>query len=213
VAGASVTTLAVTRSEAIVVDAGKLPALRRGKAIAFTSVRGVERFFALAQAAGDDLREATIFAGGPATADAVRAHGCACVVPADGSGGAALARAVLAASPRPTAVLFACAEERHGAFEAELRQHAVDVHALPVYRLVPVAPVAAPPLDGRAIVFTSPSAVRAFAARAHDAKARCIAIGPTTAAALTAAGLRCSAVAATPTAADLIPTLMETCDV
>ncbi|MBZ0152067.1 MAG: uroporphyrinogen-III synthase, partial [Planctomycetes bacterium] len=63
------------------------------------------------------------------------------------------------------------------------------------------------------IVFTSPSAVRAFAARAHDAKARCIAIGPTTAAALTAAGLRCSAVAATPTAADLIPTLMETCDV
>ncbi len=213
VAGAKVTTLAVTRSEAIAIDAARLPALRRGRVLAFSSVRGVERFFALAKAAGDDLREVMIFAGGPATADAVRAHGHACRTPVEGSGGAALARCLLATTPRPNAVLFACAEERHGAFEAELRQQAVDVLALPVYRLVPVADLQVPPLAGGAVVFTSPSAVRAFAARAHDAKARCLALGPTTAAAMTAAGLRCSAVAATPTAADLIPTLMETCDV
>ena len=65
-----------------------------------------------------------------------------------------------------------------------------------------------PQIDDATVLFTSPSAVRAFASKRREA-AQHLAIGPSTAAALERAGVRCDAVAAEPIASAIVQRLLE----
>jgi hydroxymethylbilane synthase len=202
VAGAEVRTVALTRVVPLPHRGGELQEHLRERALCFTSARAVDHFGALAD--GIDVRAVPVFAGGPATAAAVRARGWACESPVDGSGGAALAR-LIAGRPLPRrGVLFPCAEERHGDLEAGLAAARIDVLALPLYRTEPLGSVEVPLAPGTAVVFTSPSAAKAWAAQPRPAGALCVALGPTTASAMQQCGIACAAVSAGATAADLV---------
>lgn len=210
VAGARVATVALTRTVPIAFDCKALPALVRDRAVCFTSARAVDRFFTAA--AGLDFAAVPFFAGGPATAAALREHGIACRE-APTAGGEALARFVAACGAPARGVLFPCAEDRHGALERGLAAAGIAVHALPIYRTVGQPAAAVPEATGTTLLFTSPSAVRAYAEGQRSGRSRHVAIGPTTAAAMQQHGVRCDAVAEAPTAEALIPTLLETSDV
>src|SRR5262245_42647063 len=207
VAGAAVQSVALTRLVPLQRGADGLRELVRDRALCFTSARAAEHFFALARDV--DLDGVPVFAAGPATAAAVRAFGLACASPAEGTGGAALARCVAAAGAPPRGVLFPCAEEHHGDLEAGLAAAGIAVAALPLYRCEALAAAAVRAPAGAVLVFTSPSAVRAYATAHRASDAHCVALGPTTAQALRAAGLPCAATAATATAGDLVRAIRE----
>jgi len=208
VAGARVSNIALTAVRPlpdVTINAGQIV----NKKLAFTSVRAVELFCAIAECVqGIDLRGVPVFAGGPVTADAARDHGMVPATPAAGCGGALLAQHIANADVPTGGVLFPCAIDRHPDLEAGLQAAGVAVSPLPLYRTEQLPDVELPPLDDAILVFTSPSAVRAYASRTR-APARHLAIGPSTAAAMADVDLRCDGTAAEPTAMALIQTCLE----
>lgn len=176
------------------------------RVIAFTSARAVDRFFEQAAAFGLDLVSPTFFAGGPATAEALRRRGRECFEPKDNAGGRALSQLIVdKLDPIECAskVLFPCAESRHGDFETSMQDAAFTVEALPVYRTVVLSGVEIPEADH--VVFTSPSAVRAYESGQHAIEpASLIALGQTTADAMASVGMPPHAVAKAPTAKALV---------
>ena len=181
-----------------------------GKVLAFTSARAVDLF--CQAAAGIELQGLAVFAGGPATAAAAERHGMRASAPPDGSGGAFLAQHIVARGTPPGGVLFPCADERHPDLEEALAAQGIAVRAVPLYRTEslagPLTSVVLPALDDVIIVFTSPSAVRAFATLS-PMPAKHVAIGPSTAAAMESASVRCDATTSEPTAIALIQTCLE----
>ncbi len=176
--------------------------------IAFTSVRAVDRFFEQAVASGLDVASSAFFAGGPATAEAVRRRGLECEEPTDGAGGLVLAAWIQGRrAPGDGTILFPCAENRHGDFETTMRNAGYTVTAVPVYRTVIVPGVEIPAADH--IVFTSPSAVRAYAAGEPAIEhASLLALGDTTAGAMVSVGMTPRGVATAPTANALVHLIM-----
>ena len=206
IAGATVRTVPLTRIVSLPVPGIARERLTE-RAIAFSSARAVERFFALVQP--PDLAAAPVFAAGTATARAIRSRGIACESPSEGSGGAAMARLLLA-SPLPRrGVLYPCAQDRHPAFEAASSTAGIAVDALPLYRTEVIDAVEVREALGERLLFTSPSAARAYAAAPRDASSLHVALGKTTAAAMRDLGVRCDAIAAHPTPAALIQSLLE----
>ncbi|MBI5851682.1 MAG: hydroxymethylbilane synthase [Planctomycetes bacterium] len=206
IAGAKVRTVHLTRIVSlpgVAVSSRRL----RDRAIAFSSARAVERFFAIVAPA--DVARGPVFAAGAATAAAIRARGVACSCPSEGSGGAAMARHVLASALPPGGILYPCAEDRHPEFEAALKPARIAVDPLPLYRSEPIDAVQVPEAHGEWLLFTSPSAVRAYVAAPREGRSRHLALGDTTAAVMHQLLVRCDAVAARPTAASLISCLLE----
>lgn len=210
VAGARVRQVALTRVVDVAPDAG-IAQLLHGRVLAFTSARAVHRF--CDESVGLPLAEVPTFAVGPATAAAATARGLRTVTAADGAGGGAgLAQRIAGQDlPRGCGVLFPCGQQRHPALEQALDAAGIPVRPLVLYRTERLPDVAVPEADGTILVFTSPSAAAAYAAAPRRGGARHVAIGATTAAALTGAGLACHAVAPAPTPAALIQTLKELC--
>lgn len=205
VAGARVHNCALTEVVPlpdVVVTAEQL----KDKVLAFTSARAVELF--CKQKRDIDVNGLAVFAGGPATAAAAEMRGMKPTAALAGSGGALLAEHIAAAELPSGGVLFPCAEERHPDLEAALQQRGIAVTAVPIYRTEPLHGVALPAHDNSITVFTSPSGVRAFAEQPSTDSLH-VAIGPSTAAAMATAGVRCDATAAEPTAAALIVTCLE----
>jgi uroporphyrinogen-III synthase len=131
-----------------------------------------------------------------------RGHDCAAPPPGSTGGGEALARLLLEEVGDHT-VLFPCALERHGALEANYEP----IMALPVYRKARIEGVEIP--KAHQYVVTSPSAVAALA----DAwpEGRYLALGETTAGAMSAAGLAPHAVAESPTSQALVKLILKSC--
>jgi hydroxymethylbilane synthase len=178
----------------------------KDKVVAFTSARAVELF--CQAAVGIELKGLQVFAGGPATAAVARRHGMEVSASPEGSGGAFLAKQILAEGSPHGGVLFPCAVDRHPDLEAVLAAEGVAVTAVSLYRNEPLADVKLPAVDNPIIVFTSPSAVHAFAA-ASPMPATHVAIGPSTAAAMASASVRCDATTSEPTVIALIQTCLE----
>ena len=177
-----------------------------GKVLAFTSARAVELFCAAKH--GIDVNGMMVFAGGPATAAAAERRGMKASASPLGSGGSLLAEHIATAELPPGGVVFPCAVERHPDLEAVLQQRNIAVTPMPLYRTEALDGVQLPAIDDAIIVFTSPSGVRAFAAL-PTRPFKHIAIGPSTAAAMAACGVRCDATTTDPTVAALIQTCLE----
>lgn len=214
IAGADVTSLAWTRTEAVPVAAAELRAAvaraaAEGGALAFTSTRAVEAFVAACRAHGETPYELPAFAVGATTAAELVRAGFVDVHAADGRGGEALA--VLVAERGTQRVAMPCAIERHGGFEARATAAGLDVLPLPVYRLVEAPRAAADvPASLDAFVFTSPSAVTAWRdATGGRGDVAAIAIGETTAAALREQGFGRVIPLSRPTPAALVAAIAE----
>lgn len=199
-AGAEVTTVAVTEVLPLHADLSEAPL----DVVAFTSSRAVDRFFELAAMQGLNLDETRFFAGGPGTREAVIHRGYDCAAPPPGSkgGGEALARLLLDEVGHQT-VVFPCALERHGALEASYEP----ILALPVYRKARIEGIEIP--KAHHYVVTSPSAVAALADASPEG--RYLALGDTTASAMSAAGLAPHAVAESPTSQALVKLILKPC--
>jgi len=185
IAGAQTDVLAWTRTEPIVATEDELQAAVAGDALAFTSARAVREFTQRCAEQEVTPFDARAFAVGASTASELVRSGFHDVTTADGRGGAALAAVLQQAGVAADAKLtFPCAEARHDGFEAAARAAGFAPTPLPLYRLVE-QPDGQLTHDVDAFVFTSPSAVRAFCSRRHDAAiGRAVAIGRTTAEAL-----------------------------
>ncbi|HET6305239.1 MAG TPA: uroporphyrinogen-III C-methyltransferase [Myxococcota bacterium] len=159
---------------------------------------------------------------GPATARAALGAGLAVRGLPDAAGDASTLLQVILESEPPAGrrFLLPCAEGARESLAEGLRRAGARVDVLPIYRTVPAAvdaaglraELASGALD--ALTFASPTALRAFAsqldAESHAAALRAIrvAIGPATAAALSAAGLAPDAVAGEPSAAGIVRALV-----
>ncbi len=205
----------------------RLAGLDDGDWVAFasaTAVRAVAGRPALARAAAAGARIAAV---GAATAAACRAAGLDVAVTAADGTARGLAAAMVGAgsvapgpargsasrTARPPRAILPGADIARAELADGLRAAGWAVEPVVVYRTVPRPPapavVHALAVGVDAVVFASPSAARALfggldaAARAGLARAAVVCIGPTTAAAVAAAGLRVAAVAAERSAAAL----------
>jgi uroporphyrinogen III methyltransferase/synthase len=193
--------------------------------IAFASAHAVAvTFAALARRHADAraLAGVRVAAVGAATAAAVRAHGVEPDLVPEERTGAGLARALIAADPALAGgrVLLPRAAEGREELGDALAAAGAHVEAIDAYRTVPapaaeVAPLVHRLAGGRldVLCFFAPSQVDALVAAAGAAvvgRARVIAaIGPTTAAALRAHGLRVDVVPGSPSAEDLAAAIVS----
>jgi hydroxymethylbilane synthase len=207
IAGADVTSLPWTTTEAVDVTREQLEAAIGRGALAFTSARAVRRFVAACREHDVQPFELPCYAVGAATATELVQAGFAQVHGAAGRGGEQLARLCAEAGVRRVA--FPCAVERHASFESRARAAGIDTEALPVYRLVDAERDAGEIPDALdAFLFTSPSAVEAWhAATDGRADVRAIAIGTTTTDALHARGFESVTTLPEPTVAALLDAL------
>lgn len=188
--GLDVVAVALTRVEAV---EGVLPERRPGDVVAFTSANAAR---ALAErGALGWLEGAQVAAVGQATAAALRALGVTpSLVPTTATG------AALAAALGPgRRVLHPRAREALDDLRAGVEALGGEYLPAPVYQVVPIpeaAQAVAAALPADVIPLMSPSAARALASLGLDlGAARVVVIGPTTAAACEALGLRVAAVA------------------
>lgn len=188
--------------------------------VAFASRNAVEAVLDRAGALGVALK-ARVAAVGEATAQALARRGTPPDVIADEPTGRGLARALGSPDGR---VLVPTSEGRSSRAADELESRGWDVISAPAYRTVAQAPgpwqsALIETGDHDAIVFASGSAAEAFAAvfdpaevgltPAAEAGPRIVAIGPSTASALTELGLRVDAVAEDPSPHGLTHTLLD----
>jgi uroporphyrinogen-III synthase len=142
-------------------------------------------------------REVTLFAVGPQTAQAARAHGFADVIDADGDAQALAEKVASACDPAAGALLHAAGAETAGRLRQTLQARGFHVESMVLYEAAPVASlpaIAAEALKAGtldAVMLFSPRSARIFAGLADaaacaDACARLQAfcISPATAAAL-----------------------------
>ena len=188
-----------------------LPALACWGWLGFTSVTGVECFFAALHREERDVREigaAKIAAIGPATAKALNEHGLRVDLVPSVYDGAHLADE-LAGVAHGQPILMLRAQDGSTELTQTLREHNVVFHEHALYRTLHLKPHFQP-RGADAVLFTSASTVRAFteACPGLNVPLACC-IGTQTAAAAQQAGMKNIRVAAKATLEDLIDTLKE----
>ncbi len=215
--GLEVVAMPVLR-EAAVDDAEGRAAIERSlpavRLTAFTSKRAPAALRRAAPELAAQLAERPAAAVGEATAAAARRAGFAVDVVGRG-GGVALSGALAGRLQPGDAVVHPCGREHRAELADALSRAGVDVLPLVVYAMEEIPAAEAPPLPaGRpaAVVLTSPRAVAAYLDRsgARWADVPHLAIGATTAAAATAAGVRATA-AAQPTTESIVEELCQIC--
>ncbi len=179
-------------------------ALHRYDWIALTSVHGVRAFFDRLSALGRDaraLQPCRVGVVGPITAAALLKRGIAADVVPEPHSAAALAEALLGSpAGRPKRVLCPRGDLARPELPRALRDAGVAVDEAVAYHTVALTPPASAVRAIRdgvdAILFCSPSAVRRFAELGVDTGGAVVAcIGPTTATAAKAAGMKVDRVA------------------
>jgi hydroxymethylbilane synthase len=204
VAGGDIQTVALTETVPLQIDADEMGLISSAAIVAFTSARAVDRYFELA-AAEIGLRDKRFYAGGPATAAAVRVREVVCRE-SEAPGGASLAQFLAEAEPGSDPILFPCALGRRPDMEDSLGSRVIP---LPVYDTRALPGVELPDTPAHYTVFTSPTSVRAFCAAGHPLKGRTVAIGSTTAAAMRELAMEPNGVADDPTPQALVGQITE----
>ena len=208
IAGADVRVLPWTTTRGLAPTRAQLEHLLGADGLAFTSARAVRHFTTACADAGLDPRSRCSFAVGEGTATELVALGFEDVRPTTGRGGENLARhCVDGGLATGDSIGMPCAVDRSPGFERHADVAGLEVRALPVYELVAGSDSNETKAAVDAFVFTSPSAVTAFRRRDLDWPERVIAIGRTTADALTEAGRDTVEVLDRPTPAHLVAAL------
>lgn len=209
VAGARTQTVAFTETVPLGIDPAGVEQIHNARIVAFTSSRAVDRYFELSAAQRVEPADRRFYAGGPATAAAVRARGLDCRAPAE-AGGAALARFILESEPdSKQTILFPCAAGRRPDMEEILSERGRRIVPLPVYDTRAIDGVLLPDGPWQYTVFASPSAVHAFSDAGHRIDSRGVAIGPTTAAAMKDRAMDPTGIATEPTPQELVRKIAE----
>jgi uroporphyrinogen III methyltransferase/synthase len=192
--------------------------------VVWTSASGVDAFFAEAARQGRDARVlagARVCAIGPATAEALAAHGIrADVVPAEFRGEAAAGAILAAGDAKGKKVLLPRAAVAREILPETLRAAGALVDVVAAYRSLPAGPDDEEAIrravgEVDAVTLTAPSTLesllRILGGRAIEALSRVTiaSIGPVTTAAAEKAGVRVDATAATYTAEGLALALRE----
>lgn len=189
--------------------------------VAFASAAGVEALAEAARTAGTSalLKHLQVAAVGAGTARAARAAGLRVTLECQGGTGAALGQELAPKLQPGDEVLLPVAESGRPELEAALADATSGAGGTPArvtrvvaYRSAPVRVAETVWADLRnrppaAVLFASPRTVEAFldaGGRPVLEKARCVAIGPTTATALAALGFAAVEVAERPAAADFV---------
>jgi uroporphyrinogen-III synthase len=188
--------------------------IHRYQWVVFASPSAVEALWEALREAGttEGLGRARLAAVGPRTARTLEAHGLkVSAEPPEGTG-AALYEAMHASLEPEAEVLLPAAEEGRRELEDALREQGVRVSRVTAYRSVPapltpeaLALLEASPPD--VALFASPRTAETFleaVGRERLGRARLVAIGPTTSAALSQLGLPVAAVAERPTPESLV---------
>jgi len=209
VAGARAQTIALTETLPLGIDPAGVEQIRKNRLVAFTSARAVDRYFELTAVHKVEPADRRFYAGGPATAAAVRVRGFDCRV-SSAAGGASLARFILRTeSDSEDAILFPCAAGRRPDMEEILSEQGRRIVPLPVYHTRAIDGVQLPEGPWRYTVFTSPSAVHAFSDAGHRIEGWSVAIGTTTAAAMTDRTMDPTGIATEPTPQELVRKIVE----
>ncbi|PTL77419.1 uroporphyrinogen-III synthase [Vitiosangium sp. GDMCC 1.1324] len=193
--------------------------IQRYKWVVFASPSAVESLMEALREAGTTelLARVRIAAVGPRTARTVEGYGLNVFVESPEGTGAGLYEAMRPALDPEDEVLLPAAEEGRRELEDALREHGLRVTRVTAYRSasVPLPPEAQAQLQAsppHVALFASPRTVEAFleaAGRELLGAARLVAIGPTTAAALTRLGLPVAAVADRPTPEALVEATIQ----
>ncbi|OJH39648.1 uroporphyrinogen-III synthase [Cystobacter ferrugineus] len=188
--------------------------IQRYKWVVFASASAVDALMeALREAGTTQLLSPVRFAAvGPRTARAVEGYGLKVAAESPNGTGEALAEVLRPALQPEDEVLLPAAEEGRRELEDALREHGARVTRVTAYRARPTALpdetwalLESSPPD--VALFASPRTAEAFledAGRERLGAARLVAIGPTTAAALSQLGLAVAAVAERPTPEALV---------
>ncbi|MHB8606262.1 MAG: uroporphyrinogen-III synthase, partial [Thermoplasmatota archaeon] len=209
-AGATADVWPLVRHETMVPDLDAVAKeWTRAAWLLVASARAVPAVAALRAVAGDALAGSTrVGVVGASTARAMRAQGFPVhLVSPDGTGAGLAALAARWVPPTveaDVALLPGAAEPLAGA-RVTLKAAGFRVLELPVYRSVAAAPRPEPSFEPDAIVVTAPSAASAL----PPTKARLVAIGSTTAAALAERGIEVAATALRPTPSGVLEALAE----
>jgi len=191
--------------------------IHRFRWIAFSSPAAVEGLVEAAREAGtlDALKRSRIAAIGRATAEAIRQEGLTVERQASAGTGSGLFDALRDAIAASDEVLLPAAQEGRRELQELLEHAGVKVTRVDAYRSIhnPLEPTVVAGLKAhppRLILFASPRTAQAFLeAFRQDGRewlsgAEVVAIGPTTASALQALGVRVSAVAEQPTSESFV---------
>lgn len=188
--------------------------IQRYKWVVFASASAVDALMDALREAGttEGLSRVRIAAVGPRTARTVEGYGLKVAAEPPEGTGAALYEAMRSALEAEDEVLLPAAEEGRRELEDALREHGARVTRVTAYRSQP-APLSS---EAQALLESSPPHVALFASprtaesfleaagRERLGSARLVAIGPTTAAALSQLGLPVAAVAERPTPEALV---------
>ncbi|WNG49045.1 uroporphyrinogen-III synthase [Archangium minus] len=193
--------------------------IQRYKWVVFASPSAVDALMEALREAGTTARlaQVRIAVVGPRTARAVEGHGLNVAVEAPEGTGASLYEVMRPGLEPEDEVLLPAAEEGRRELEDALREHGARVTRVTAYRSAAVSLPAetqelfqASPPD--VALFASPRTAEAFlevAGRERLGAARLVAIGPTTAAALTRLGLPVATVAERPTPEALVEATIQ----
>ncbi len=188
--------------------------IQRYKWVVFASPSAVDSLMEALREAGtmEGLSRVRIAAVGPRTARTVEGYGLKVAAEPPEGTGAALYEAMRSALEVEDEVLLPAAEEGRRELEDALREHGARVTRVTAYRSqpAPLSPEAQALLESsppHVALFASPRTAESFleaAGRERLGSARLVAIGPTTAAALSQLGLPVAAVAERPTPEALV---------
>ena len=188
-----------------------LPPLSDFDWLGFTSITGVEAFFAQLADEGRDIREAAgakTAAIGPATAEALRSRGIAVDLMPEVYDGLHLAQALSVAASGEKLLMLRAKEGSRELTEA-LEASGLAFTELPLYETLPEKPAAVPEKADCAL-FTSASTVRAFrAAMSPETVTTACCIGAQTAAAARSSGFNNVITASQATLESLIDALED----
>ncbi len=189
-------------------------AIQRYQWVVFASASAVEALLEALREAGTTqwLSQVRIAVVGPRTGRTVEGYGLTVAAEPPEGTGVALYEAMRGALGPEDEVLLPAAEEGRRELEDALREHGVRVTRVTAYRSqpAPLSPEARALLDASppdVALFASPRTAETFleaAGRERLGTARLVAIGPTTATALTQLGLAVAAVAERPTPEALV---------
>lgn len=185
--------------------------LPEADALLFTSRNAVDAFLACRVMRSEWLKEKTVYAVGERTALRLSEAGFDPQYPSERQDGTAVAKMISSDMPDGGVLWHFCAKDKRPEAKEILKETGVEYHSITTYSTILLGNAGIPEEPFDAIVFYSPSAVKAFIQNGItlDADIMVVSIGNTTAQALKDAGIEKVTVAPKPSTASLVEVIHQ----